>query len=412
MNWRFRYPNNVKFLTGLFLIPTWVWAAELPPPGNDGPSQRAYQVGVLSRIAEPVLSAGSEGRLKDRIPKLADARNPFAPLEALGRTLSGIAPWLELGPGPDPEGRLRARYIDLAVKSIKHGTDPRSPAFLNFNQGGQPLVDTAFLAQALLRAPRQLWGNLDGDTRANVVSALKSSRAIEPSNNNWLLFSAMVETALLEFTGECEMAPIDRAVTRHLEWYQGDGTYGDGEPFHWDYYNSFVIHPMLLEILEVCARKNHPLGRHLALEQKRAQRYAEVQERLVSPEGTFPVIGRSSTYRFGAFQTLSAIALRHRLPKSATPPSVRCGLNAVIHRMIEAPGTFDGEGWLRVGVIGNQPKAAENYINTGSLYLCTFGLLQLGLPPDDPFWSGRNEPWTQKRIWAGENLSADHAIKD
>jgi len=34
------------------------------------------------------------------------------------------------------------------------------------------------------------------------------------------------------------------------------------------------------------------------------------------------------------------------------------------------------------------------------------------LPADDPFWSGPNEPWTQKRIWSGENLAPDHALKD
>ena len=24
------------------------------------------------------------------------------------------------------------------------------------------------------------------------------------------------------------------------QWYKGDGVYGDGAMFHWDYYNSFV----------------------------------------------------------------------------------------------------------------------------------------------------------------------------
>ncbi len=32
-----------------------------------------------------------------------------APHEALGRVLAGAAPWLELGPGADAEGQLRAR---------------------------------------------------------------------------------------------------------------------------------------------------------------------------------------------------------------------------------------------------------------------------------------------------------------
>jgi len=396
----------------VLFMPRFVAGAGLPPPGEDGSAQRAYQVAVLARIAEPVLSSGADGTLKDRIPQLPGARNQYAPLEALGRTLAGIAPWLELGPGPDAEGRLRARYIALATRAIAQAVDPQSPGFLNFTEGGQPLVDAAFLAQALLRAPEQLWGNLDPAARSHLVAALKSTRVITPGESNWLLFSATIEAALLEFTGEGEMAPIEKAVTRHLEWYLGDGTYGDGVNLHWDYYNSFVIHPMLWEVLEVCARHGLAFGAHYSLEQKRARRYAAVLERMISPEGTFPVIGRSSTYRFGAFQTLAMMALRHALPETISPAGTRSALNAVIHRMIEAPGTFDENGWLRIGVLGAQPQAAEVYINTGSLYLCTFGLLQLGLPPDDPFWSGPNEPWTQQRIWSGEDLPADHAIKD
>lgn len=388
-------------------------AAASASPVEDGAGQRAYQVSVLVRIAEPVLVAASENQLAVRLPKIPGARNQFAPLEALGRTLAGVAPWLELGPGDDPEGRQRARLIELAVKSVANATDPKSPGFLNFHRdGGQPLVDTAFLAQGLLRAPKQLWGRLDAARRANVVAALKSSRVIKPGESNWLLFSAMVEAALLEFTGECDMARIDYAVKRHLEWYKGDGAYGDGPAFHWDYYNAFVIQPMLLEVVEVCARKNLAPGEHLPLVRERARRYAEVQERLISPEGTFPVLGRSAAYRFGALQSLSLAALRHELPDTLAPGGARAALTAVIRRMIEAPGTFDENGWLRIGVVGAQPAQAEVYINSGSIYLCTFGLLQLGLPAEDVFWTAPTAGWTQKRLWAGENLPADHAIKN
>jgi hypothetical protein len=130
---------------------------------------------------------------------------------------------------------------------------------------------------------------------------------------------------------------------------------------------------------------------------------------MISPEGTFPVVGRSSAYRFGAFQTLSLMALRRDLPKSVSPVSVRSGLQAVIKRMTSAPGTFDENGWLRVGVAGYQPAVREGYISTGSLYLCLNGMLHLGLPASDPLWADPAQPWTQKRLWSGENVPADHA---
>jgi hypothetical protein len=78
--------------------------------------------------------------------------------------------------------------------------------------------------------------------------------------------------------------------------------------------------------------------------------------------------------------------------------------------MIEAPGTFDESGWLQIGFCGHQPALAEKYISTGSLYLCAAGLLPLGLPPEDEFWSAPAAKWTAQKLWSGENLPADHAI--
>jgi hypothetical protein len=395
----------IPLLLGLLMIGDFAQAQ------TSGAADREYAVKTLDRIARPVIQSLAEGKLKERLPlgRGEHSRREYTYLEAFGRTLAGIAPWLALGPDATAEGRLRDEYIKLSGKALVAATDPKSPDFMNFNKGGQPLVDAAFLSLGLLRAPDQLWKPLDESQRANVVSALKATRTIKPYESNWLLFSALVEAALWQFTGECAMPPIERALTKHEEWYLGDGTYGDGPDYHWDYYNSFVIQPALIAVLEVCKAKGSPLGAQLQTLLGRANRYAEVQERMISPEGTFPVIGRSSAYRFGAFQTLSLVALRHELPKTTEPAAVRCALNAVIRRMTEAQGTFDAEGWLRAGIAGYQPASREGYISTGSLYLCLTGMLHLGLPASDPLWSSPARDWTQKRLWAGEDLPADHS---
>lgn len=379
-----------------------------------GAEDRAFQVQTLARVAEPVLAALADGKLREKLPAhdWEKSRADYAPLEAFGRTLAGVAPWLELGPDASPEGKIRARFIDLSVKSLANATDPQSPDFMNFSKGGQPLVDTAFLALGLLRAPHQLWDKLNPQQQSNVVAALKASRVIKPGESNWLLFSATVEAALWRFAGECDLQRIKYAVQRHEQWYLGDGTYGDGAEFHWDYYNSYVIQPMLLAVLQVCAEKKNPLGDLRPKILARAQRYAVVQERMISPEGTFPVIGRSSAYRFGAFHLLAEVALQKKLPAELPPAAVRGALTAVMRRMIEAPETFDARGWLQVGAVGRQPSIRENYISTGSLYLCTAGFLALGLPADDPFWTAPAEPWTQKRVWSGADIRADHAYSE
>lgn len=216
------------------------------PTGMD---DRRMWVETLDRIARPVLENLAAGTLKKNMPFESLSREPLrrevSYLEAVGRTICGIAPWLELGADDTEEGKPRANYINLVVKGIKNGVDPQSPDHLMFDRRhSQPLVDAAFLAEGILRAPTQIWGRLDQQTRDWLVGEWKVSRGIKPYECNWLLFASIIKAALLEFTGECDMERLMYGVNRFRnEWYKGDGWYGDGPDFHLDYYNSLVIHP-------------------------------------------------------------------------------------------------------------------------------------------------------------------------
>ena len=382
---------------------------------SPSPEQRDEWVRILIRLADPVLSALAAGTLHQRMPIELSAtataeRRDYAHLEAVGRLLAGIAPWLELGPDASAEGKERGRLAELAREGLRRATDPASTDFVNFTKGRQPLVDAAFLAHAIVRAPTQLWAPLDAATRAAVVKALESTRPIQPAVSNWLLFSAMIEAALSMMGASWDRLRVDYAVRQHQQWYKGDGVYGDGPSLHMDYYNSYVIHPMLLDVLRVTSRQT---GEWKSIESDavtRARRYAAVQERMISPEGTFPPLGRSLAYRCGAFQLLGQMALRHELPDGLAPAQVRGAMSAMIRRTMDAPGTFDANGWLTVGLAGHQPRIGESYISSGSAYLCAVGLLPLGLSPSDPFWTSPAVPWTSKALWSGQDLPPDHAL--
>ena len=149
------------------------------------------------------------------------------------------------------------------------------------------------------------------------------------------------------------------------------GADSDGPEIHSDYYNSLVIQPMLLDILKQAGDEYPEWAAMRAPVLKRAIRHAEVLERSISPEGTFPPLGRSLAYRCGAMQHLAQMALQRDLPVCVTPAQVRCALTAVIRRSLGCEGTFDEAGWLRVGFAGAQPEIGEMYISTGSLYLAT-----------------------------------------
>ena len=385
------------------------------PAGTD---DRRLWVEQLTRIARPVLENLAAGTLGQNMPfeSLSDdpLRRDVSRLEAVGRTICGMAPWLELGPDETPEGLLRERFTDLMVRGIRNAVNPESADHLTFdNRHTQPLVDAAFLAEGLLRAPTQIWGRLDRQTRNWLIGEWQTSRSIKPYESNWLLFASIIEAALLEFTGQCDMERLYYGVNRFCdEWYKGDGWYGDGQDFHLDFYNSLVIHPMLTETLRVM--KRHGLKRAdtlLPIQEQRHRRQAAQLERMISPEGTYPVTGRSIAYRMGSFHALADAALLHLLPEDVSPAQVRCALTAVISRQLSQPLTFSDDGWLRVGFAGSQLRMAEDYINTGSLYLCTAAFLPLGLPANDPFWAAPPRDWTARRAWSGIDVGADHAIR-
>ncbi len=373
---------------------------------------RKYWVNTLLKIATPVLNALTGKKLKETMPvegKLTD-RSAVTHLEALGRTLAGIAPWLETPSIDAEEEAIRARTAELARSAIANAVDPESPDYLNFtgDTDDQPLVDAAFLAEGIIRAPKELWEKLDRTAQNNLVNALKLTRKIITyrHRNNWLLFPAMIEAALYRMTGECDLTRVDYAMCMHEQWYKGDGVYGDGPEFHWDYYNSYVIQPMLLDVtrtLKDVLMRNDYGETAEALFLSRTRRYATILERMIAADGTFPAIGRSITYRTGAFHALAQMALWNELPDGVSPAQVRCALTAVIKKCFEAKGTFDRNGWLTIGLCGHQPSLGEYYISTGSLYLCTFVFLPLGLPVDHPFWKDPDEPYTAIKIWNGTN---------
>jgi Uncharacterized protein conserved in bacteria len=391
----------------------------LPSPAED----RSCFLVTAQRLAEPVLTAAATGKLKSDLPPRGapghvHERTDYTHLEAVARLLCGLAPWLErASPEPDEITEMRRQqFRDQAVAGLAAIVDPASPDQLNFNRGRQPLVDAAFLCQALLRAPRQLAARLPADARRYLIAALESTRVIEPPSNNWLCFVGMVEAGLHLLGARHHPARIATTFRQLDAWYHGDGVYGDGPSLHFDYYNSFVIHPMLLDLAASPAVAASPadLSGILTMDTllRRARRWAELQERLIAPDGSFPVLGRSVAYRAAAFHALAQLALWQRLPDTLAPAQVRGALAAVLRRTLAAPANYDDRGWLRIGLSGDQPSLGEHYISTGSLYLCSTGLLPLGLPADDAFWTGTPTHWTSLRAWSGIDLPADRALSE
>jgi hypothetical protein len=383
--------------------------------GATGAQDRAYWVNTLYKIVNPVVKNMAAGTLKKNLPlekgpgySLNVTKVTY--MEAVGRTMDGLAPWLALPEENSQEGVLRKQIIADLLKGLPNTVNPAHPDYLNFSTELQPIVDAAFIAQAFLRAPAQLWQPLDTLTKERFITAFKNLRSRKPFYSNWLLFSGITEAFLLKIGQQADPFRMDIAYRKMKEWYVGDGYYKDGEKFAMDYYNSFVIQGMMVDMTAIMAAHRMIAVAEYEEALKRMIRFAELQERMISPEGTYPVIGRSLTYRIGAFQALAQVALMEKLPKAVLPAQVRCALTKVMQNQFEAAGTFDNQGWLQLGFAGHQPEIADTYTSTGSLYLCTAGFLPLGLPASNPFWTTPAADWTSKKAWSGQATKKDYHV--
>ncbi|WP_183559655.1 DUF2264 domain-containing protein [Mucilaginibacter sp. SP1R1] len=404
-----------KIFLLLLSLPTILYSHAQDKPST-GVADRKLWLSYMDKISRPVMSNLAQDKLKERMPVMLsdridnkESRSKVAYLEAFARTLSGIAPWINLEGGDAAEIKLRNQYREWSLKAIANAVDPQAKDYLQWN-GGQPLVDASYLALALIRSP-WLWEHLDKHVQQQVVDALKITRGTVPVYSNWILFTGMIEAFFCKYDLGDDPVRTEYAIREFTQhWYVGDGMYSDGMDFHFDYYNSIVIQPNLSVILQVQDDKRKKYLNEKQRVKAIGQRYAEILERLIGADGSYPATGRSIVYRAGVFHHLANMAYQQQLPASLPPAQIRCALTAVIKKTLESPSTFTSDGWLNIGLYGKQPGLADFYNTTGSLYICTNVFLPLGLPQTDDFWSGAPLPWTEIKIWSGSDVKGDHAL--
>lgn len=398
-------------------------------PLGDGASDRAYWCELAYKMAAPVLKNMAEGTLQKNmmveVSPTWDGRNiKVTYMECFGRLMAGIAPWLALPDDETPEGKQRKQLREWALKAYANAVDPESPDYLSWDKEGQTLVDAAYLVESFYRAYDALWVPLDQVTKERYLKELAGLHRFSPPYTNWLMFVCMEECFRM-YAGDkgYDKYRIHLALNKMEEWYIGDGFYSDGPDFAFDYYNAYVIQPMYVEALDMIRKRlgdekwmchgkgnlhgaNNRYGQAL----KRMQKYGVILERFISPEGTFPVVGRSIPYRMAVMQPLAMLAWRKELPKELSNGQVRAGLTAVMKRMFGEDGNrnFNEGGYLTLGFVGSHPNTADWYTNNGSLYMTSLSFMPLGLPADDPFWTDAPQKWTSKKAWEGDDFPKDH----
>lgn len=385
-------------------------------------SDRQYWCLLAYKMAQPVLENMAKGELQKNMqtefsPNFDNRNRKVLYMECFGRLMAGVAPWLTLPDDATAEGKQRKQLREWALASYKNAVDPQNPDYLCWGIGGQNLVDAAYIAESFLRAYDTLWKPLDEVTKKRYLTEFAKLRHIDPPYTNWLLFSSTIESFMAKAGGDFDEFRINSACRKVEEWYVGDGWYADGPSFAFDYYSSYVFHPMYLETLQamVDAKVNSRLDyqKYYNRELKRCQKYSIILERFISPEGTFPAFGRSIPYRMATMQPLALMAWYQKLPKDLSNGQVRAALTKVLHRMFDQQNNFNEKGYLSIGFCGNSQKnVADWYTNNGSLYMTTLAFMPLGLPADHPFWTDAAQPWTQVKAWNNQQFPKDHQWKD
>lgn len=384
-------------------------------------SDRAYWCSLAYKMAQPVLENMAQGTLQQNMqtefsPSFDNRNKKVLYMECFGRLMAGIAPWLSLPDDGTAEGKQRTQLREWALKSYKNAVDPASPDYLCWGIGGQNLVDAAYIAESFLRAYDALWLPLDSVTKQRYIHEFQKLRKIDPPYTNWLLFSSTIESFIAKAGGAFDEYRVNSACRKMEEWYVGDGWYSDGPVFAFNYYCSYVFHPMYLETLQamVDARVNSRLDYQKYYDRAlaRCQKYAISLERFIAPDGTFPVFGRSIPYRMAAMQPLALMAWYQTLPSDLSNGQVRAALSKSLHRMFDEQNNFNEGGYLTIGFCGHQPETADWYTNNGSLYMTTLAFMPLGLPADHTFWTDAAQPWTQVKAWGGQPFPKDHHWTD
>ena len=366
----------------LVVCATGVYAKKKTPRQTD----REYWCEQAYRMAQPVLENMAKGELRKNMktefsPSFDKRDRRVVYMETFGRLMAGVAPWIALPDDGTAEGARRKQLREWALAAYRNAVDPQSPDYLCWGVAGQNLVDAAYIAESFLRAYDRLWMPLDDVTKQRNMGDR-----------------------------------VDPACRKVEEWYVGDGWYADGPVFAFDYYSSYVFHAMYLETLQamVDAKANTRLdyARYHARALKRAQKFSIILERFISPEGTFPVVGRSTPYRLAAMQPLALMAWYGKLPEELTNGQVRAALTQVMHRMFDHQNNYNDGGYLTIGFCGSQPETADWYTNNGSLYMTSLAFMPLGLPESHPFWADEAQPWTQVKAWGGQPFPKDHRWGD
>lgn len=338
----------------------------ITPPGRpSGAGIRSDGIEGFARsflIAAPLLS----GREDD-------------PHDHAGWYARGLAAAMEPA-GPDHWGRGRS----VSTNERWNGTP-------------QPIVEAANLAFGLAISRASVWDRLDEKLRDQVADWLAHHATRHGSDNNWLLFTAVIEAFLRSASYDVPGGHAQPDVDRVETWYLGDGWYNDGpistvtgHGNRVDHYNSWVIQTFLWQWYELTEQPAE--RRELFL--SRLGEFADSYALLFAADGSPLHQGRSLTYRQAVLGGLWAAGLAGVGSESAG--ATRRLASGVLRHFTDLGVGVEGAPTLGYSDREFLPMC-QVYSGPGSPYFAGMGFLGLAAPADHPLWTEPEEPQPTER---------------
>jgi hypothetical protein len=331
-------------------------------------------------------------------------------IEGFARSLLIAAPLLA-GRAEDPHD-----HAGWYARGLAAAMDPGSPdrwgravgvdEIKQWNGTPQPIVEAANLAFGLAISRTRIWDRLDDKLREQTADWLAHHAAKHGSDNNWLLFTAVIEAFLrkvgFDVPGGHAQADVDRAES----WYLGDGWYNDGpistttgHGNRVDHYNSWVIQTFLWQWYELTEQPAERRDRFLT----RLGEFADSYALLFAPDGSPLHQGRSLTYRQAVLGGLWAAALAGVGHESAG--ATRRLASGVLRHFTELGAGVDAPPSLGRAA-GQFLPMCQVYSGPGSPYFAGMGFLGLAAPADHPLWTEQEQPQPSERADCVRTLHA------
>lgn len=288
---------------------------------------------------------------------------------------------------------------DLLLRTFRDAFDPKHEHYWGEAVGTKPTqrsVEAALVAIALHRLGPDFLGKLTSQERTNVNKWLASCTIIPERENNHAWFHATNQAARLElgrtfpeFKGDEAWMLEDLKAMDALAPVGDDGWYSDSPKLPlFDIYNFWTFGNFPLFWSRIIG---HRYEKWDAIFKNRVKQFLQKTPYFFSPDGSFPLFGRSLPYRWAI---LSPMLLGYEMKLWPHSPGL---LRKIVRTHMQwwwDIGAYDAKlGKLREPLTAEGTMAATDpYIDNGHPYWTMLSYTLFSIPKDDAFWTAPEEP--------------------